>query len=160
MDPHSPNPDDLSEIERRLSVWRPNAEGLNRDAMLYAAGLAAGKGGHGRLLWPALCSLLAVCAAVLGAWGLNERAECQFLIGRLHEPTSSAPASPTNALAAAPHSAFVASPDGYLNLRRQLEQDPGRWLASREFKGPTAIGPAPPEPAILRASQFEALFNQ
>jgi hypothetical protein len=160
MDPHSPNPDDLSEIERRLSVWRPNAEGLNREAMLYAAGLAAAKPGRGRLLWPALCSLLAVIAVSLGAWGLNERAERQFLIGRLHEGTPPAAASPTNALAVAPHSAFVASPDGYLNLRRQLEQDPGRWLASRESTGPMAIGPAPPEPEILRASQFEALFNQ
>ena len=63
MDSHSPNPDDLSEIERRLSVWRPNAEGLNRDAMLYAAGLAAGKAERGRLLWPALCGFLAVFAA-------------------------------------------------------------------------------------------------
>jgi hypothetical protein len=160
MDPHSPNPDDLSEIERRLSVWRPSAEGLNRDAMLYAAGLAAGKAGRGRLLWPTLCSLLAVFAAALGAWGLNERAECRFLVSRLHERTPSSAASPTNALVAAPHSAFVASPDSYLNLRRQLEQDPGRWLASRDSTGPAAIGPAPPEPAILRASQFEALFNQ
>lgn len=160
MDPHSPNPDDLSRIERRLSVWRPSAEGLNRDAMLYAAGLAAGKTGRGRLLWPALCSLLAVVAAAIGAWGLNERAERQFLIGLLHERTAPAAATPTNALVAAPHSASVASPDSYLNLRRQLEQDPGRWLASREFTGPTAIGPAPPEPAILTASQFEALFNQ
>jgi hypothetical protein len=160
MDPHSPNPDDLSEIEGRLSVWRPSAEGLNRDAMLYAAGLAAGKAGRRRPLWPVLCSLLALFAAALGAWGLNERAERQFLIGRLHEPTPASAATPTNALVAAPHSASVTSPNSYLNLRRQLEQDPGRWLASREFSRPTAIGPAPPEPAILRASQLEALFNQ
>jgi hypothetical protein len=160
MDPHSPNSDDLSEIERRLSVWRPNAEGLNREAMLYAAGLAAGKAGRGRLLWPALCSLLAVIAVALGAWGFNERSECQFLIGRLHERTPPSAATPTNALVAAPQSASATSPDSYLNLRRQLEQDPGRWLASRESTAPTALGPAPPEPAILRASQLEALFNQ
>lgn len=160
MDSHSPNPDDLSEIERRLSVWRPSAEGLNRDAMLYAAGLGAGKAGRGRRLWPALCSLLAVFAAAVGVWGLNERAERQFLIGRLHEHSPSSAASPMNALVAAPQSASATSPDSYLNLRRQLEQDPGRWLASRESTGPTALGPAPPEPAILRASQFEALFNQ
>ena len=102
MDSHSPNPDDLSEIERRLSVWRPNAEGLNREAMLYAAGLAAGKAGRGRLLWPALCSLLVVFAAALGAWGLNERAERQFLIGRIHERTAPAAATPTTARVAAP----------------------------------------------------------
>ena len=66
MDTNSPYQDDLSDIERLLSGWRPDTEGLSREAMLFAAGVATGRAGRGLLLWPALCAVLAVSAAVLG----------------------------------------------------------------------------------------------
>ena len=71
----SSNEDDLSDVERRLTGWQPAAERLDADAMLFAAGRAAGQGGLGRLLWPACCVLLVVQAAGLLVWGLAERAE-------------------------------------------------------------------------------------
>jgi hypothetical protein len=160
MDTHSPDQDDLSGVERLLSGWRPDAAGLNRDAMLFAAGLAVGKEGRGRLLWPALCGLLAVLTAASGMWGLKECAECQFLVSRLQERTRPAGLPPITSFAVAAVTSFRPSPDGYFNLRRRMEQDPSRWLASRESTGSAPPGPAPPEPAILKASQYEALFNQ
>jgi hypothetical protein len=159
MDTHSPDQDDLSRVERLLSGWRPDETGLNRDAMLFAAGLAAGKEGRGRLLWPGLCSLLVVSTAALGIWGLGERAERQILVSRLHEHAQPTGLAPTNSFAVATHLSFRLSPDGYLNLRRRMEQDPSRWLASRESTGTAPPGPAPPEPAILRAFQYDALSN-
>jgi hypothetical protein len=160
MDTNSPHEDDLIGIERVLSGWRPNAEGLSHDAMLFAAGVATGRAGRGRLLWPSLCSALAVSAAVLGAWGINERVDRQLLISRLHEDTPPLSSTSTNALVAAPHPPTAISTDSYFNLRRQFEQDPRRWLALRASSGPMPLGPAPPEPAILRASEIEAVFNR
>ncbi len=177
MDSNSKRQDDLSDVERRLSSWRPQTEGLSRDAMLYAAGLAAGRTGHGQRLWPTICAALAVAAVAVGAWGLNERHECQLLLGQLDNLRDRAQAStslearsvseggtaigpPQSSLAYA--SGFLHSPsaENYLVLRKKIEQDPGQWLASRESIGPTSLGPAPPEPRILRASQYEALLNQ
>jgi hypothetical protein len=160
MDTHSPDQDDLSRVEHLLTGWRPDAAGLNRDAMLFGAGLATGKERRGPLLWPALCSLLVVSTAALGIWGLGERAERQILVSRLHERAQPTGLAPTNSFAVATHLSFRLSPNGYFNLRRRMEQDPSRWLASRESTGLVPPGPAPPQPAILKASQYEALFNQ
>jgi hypothetical protein len=160
MDTNSPHEDDLIGIERLLSGWRPNADGLSHDAMLFAAGVATGRVERGRLLWPSLCTVLAVSVAVLGAWGINEHADRQLLISRLHEYTPPVSATSTNALVAAPHLPSATSTNSYLNLRRQFERDPGRWLALRDSSGPVPLGPAPPEPAILRASEIEAVFNR
>src|SRR5262245_2702578 len=67
--------DDLNDVERRLAAWQPDSGRLDTDAMLFAAGLAAGRRGRGRFLWPALCVVLTLQAAGLGVWGLSERAE-------------------------------------------------------------------------------------
>ena len=163
MDSNSERQDELSDVERRLSSWRPETEGLSRDAMLFAAGLAAGRTGHGQRLWPTVCAALAIAAVAVGAWGVNERHECQLLLGRLqdhheHAPSVSAPSN--NALAVSRVTAAAASPNSYFNLRKQLEHDPGEWLASQEPIPLPPLGPGPPEPSILRASQYESLLNQ
>ncbi len=163
MDANSANEDDLSEIEQQLSGWRPSVEGLSREAMLFAAGLASAKTSRGRVFWPALAGVLAISAAALFAWGLNERAQNQsllILVRETREPTPSANASSIVASAGASQLKDVTQPDGYLNLRRQLEQEPGLVLALHESTGPISLGAAPPEPAILRASEYEALFHQ
>jgi hypothetical protein len=150
MDTHSNQQDDLSDLERRLSGWRPEVEGLSDQAVLFAAGIAAGRAGRSRIIWPGLCGLLAVLAAGLGAWGFNERAERQFLISQLPERapvTSSTPAS-TDIY---PSESSTPAPDGYFNLRRQMEQDPGRWLASNEAVGTQAPRFPPAGPAVLSA---------
>jgi hypothetical protein len=161
MDAHTPGDrHDLNEVERRLKGWRPSADGLDADAMLFAAGLAAGRAGRDRLVAPVLCGLLAALALGLGAWGLTERAERLALAGRFPDH---GPASNRSTLAAGgvlPEPSTMSSPDSYLNLRRHMEQDPGGWLALLEPTVPQTTGTAPPQPAILRAGQRDALRIQ
>jgi hypothetical protein len=161
MDPHTPrDEDDLSDCERRLAGWRPDSTNLDADAMLFAAGQAAGRRGRGRLLWPALCGVLALQAAGLGAWGLSERAERQVLTSLLREQTPERNALLAPALASAPEPSYTPSPEDYFHLRRRAEQDVNGWLASLAPPGPQAVGPPPPEPAILRAGQRDGLLDQ
>jgi hypothetical protein len=147
-------------VERRLTGWRPGAEGLDADAMLFAAGLAAGRSGRGRLLWPALCVVLAVQAAGLGVWGLAERAECQALAERLRDRTPTPGTPPATDVAVVPETPDEASPADYLSTRRRLEQDPNGWLASLQPAGPQDPGPPPPEPALLTPRQRDGLFEE
>lgn len=163
MDTNSANEDDVNDLERRLSGWRPSVEGLSREAMLFAAGLAAARSGRGRVVWPALASVLAISAAALFVWGLSERAENQLLLSQFREarrPASSPDASPIVASAGVSQLKDVTQPDSYINVRRRLEREPGLRLALGQSTGPLSIGAAPPEPAILRASEYEALFHQ
>ncbi len=51
------------------------------------------------------------------------------------------------------------SPGDYLSTRRQMEQDPNGWLASRQPAGLQALGPSPPPPAILTPRQRDGLFD-
>jgi hypothetical protein len=152
MDPRPPSrEDDLSDCERRLADWQPAPGNLNADAMLFAAGCAAGRRKGVPLLWPVVCALLVAQAAGLGLWGLSERAERVALAGRLHEraPASNVPQPPAVADSSEPR--YTPSPDDYFHLRRRLERDPSRWLASAQPAGTQAI--EPPPPAILRAGQ-------
>jgi hypothetical protein len=159
VDAHTPrHEDELSDFERHLAGWQPAPGGLDADAMLFAAGQAAGQRGRGRLLGPALCLLFAVQGAGLVAWGLSERAQRLTLASRLHE-RAQAPSTPrATAVAVVPESFYTPSPDDYFHLRRRAEQDPGRWLASLPPDGPQAPGP-PLEPAILRAGQRNGLLD-
>jgi hypothetical protein len=157
MDANTPRDEDnLSDLERRLAGWQPTAESLDADAMLFAAGRAAGRRGWGPLLWPTLCALLAVQAVGLGVWGLSERAERQALASLLHDHAPSPVPSPAPEV---PELAYAPSPDGYFNLRRQMEQDPNRWLASLQPAATPIPGPPPPEPPILRAGQRDGLLD-
>jgi hypothetical protein len=161
MDPHAPRPeDDLSDVEHRLAGWQPAPASPGADAVLFAAGLAAGRRGRGRLLWPVLCAVLAVQAAGLGAWGLSERAERQALVKRLQEPAPVAVAHPMVAAVERSLPSYSPSPDDYFHLLRRAEQDPGRWLNPQPTAVPRAPGPPPPQPTILRAGQRAGLLDQ
>jgi hypothetical protein len=155
MDANDPRrEDDLSEFERRLAGWRPASAGPGADAMLFAAGLAAGRRGRGPLLWPALCALLAVQAAGLTAWALAERGERRALAARLSEQ------APPNAVATLPAPTYTPAPSDYFSLRRLVEQDTDRSAAVSEGAGPQTPEPPPPGPAILSAGQRDYLFEQ
>ena len=159
MDTHPQHDkDDLSALERRLSSWQPAAEHLNADAMLFAAGRAVGRGGLGRLLWPACCVLLVVQAAGLLIWGLAEHAECQVLASRLRKQPQAPRAAPVPAVLA--EFGYAPSPDDYFHLRRMMEQDPSGGLATLRPDGPPPVGPPPPEPAILTSGQRDGLLEQ
>ena len=154
MRPNIPNhEDDMNNLEQRLASWLPAAEGLNTDAMLYAAGRAAGQ--RGRIVWPALCIVLFAQVIGFGMWGLSERAERRALADRLDglSPTPAHP--PETAVAELPAQSYVPSPNDYLQLRKRAEQDPDGWLAM-SIPGPRGqqpIDPPPPEPSILRGGQ-------
>jgi hypothetical protein len=159
MDTHSDNPDELSGVEERLAHWRPGSGGLDADAMLFAAGLAAGRRGRHRFVAPALCGLMAVAAVSLGAWGMRERAERLALAGRLDQLTASAGPGQAPAVAALAEPSYTPSPDDYFHLRRHIEQDPNRWLASAEAVGVPA--PERTSPATIpRAGEREGLLRQ
>jgi hypothetical protein len=156
MDADSPRrEDDLSDFERSLSGLQPGAEGLDADAMLFAAGLAAGRGGRGRLVWPALCLMLVAVAAGFGAWGLSERSERLALADALKE-RAPAPA-PIREVPSHPEPSYTPSSSDYLSLRQMLEQDPDRWPTSRPSN---PQGPPEPEPVIPAAGQRDRLLEQ
>lgn len=148
MDAHFHQPeDDLTAIERRLNGWQPNVDGLNADAMLFAAGLAAGRRRTSRLLSPALCAVLAALATGLGFWGLSERAERQSLASRLREPATVE--SPAINVAVAQRPLYEPTPGDYLSTRRRMEEDLNGFLSSVQPPGLPALGPPPPGPQIL-----------
>jgi hypothetical protein len=161
MDAHTPNnyQDDLSECERRLSGWRPGTEGLDADAMLFAAGLAASQRRQSRLFGPALCGLLALLAVGLGAWGLNERAERLVLASWLREHIPAPEVSPARVMPEPAESVDTPSPSSYLSWRRQIERNPNRWLASQQVSSSGAVGPPPPPAPILSLRQRDRLFD-
>ena len=159
MDAKTPrHEDDLSDFERHLAGWQPASDGLSADAMLFAAGQAAGRRGRSQLLWPMLCALLTVQAAGLGVWGLSERAERQALASRLSDRARAHSASPAPVVVVR-ESSYEPPPVDYLSTRRQMEQDPNGWLASRQPAGLQALGPSPPPPAILTPRQRDGLFD-
>ena len=149
--------DHLNEFERRLSAWRPATEGLESDAMLYQAGLQAGRRSRGRSLWPSLCLALAVACTGLGAWGLSERAEHEALAGQLRAHMVARRDLPFNVVSVP--ATYVPTSNDYFQLRRQAEQDLGRWLASIETIGTQSIKQQA-GPDILRAGQFDRFRDQ
>jgi hypothetical protein len=60
----SGEPDDLTAFTRSLANVTPHPGQLNRDALLFAAGRAAGRRGP---FWPATAAALALVSTVLGA---------------------------------------------------------------------------------------------
>src|SRR5262249_56763625 len=93
MDTKHPCPDgDLNDLERRLSGWRPAPEGLDPDAVLFAAGRASAQ--PNRFAWPALAACFAVLAAALGGWAASERSE-RLALARLLQQRSPASVTPS-----------------------------------------------------------------
>jgi hypothetical protein len=155
MDTDPLRPDDLSELERRLSGWRPASAGLDADAMLFAAGQAAARRGPARLVWPALTLSLVALATALGAWGASERSERLALAEQLRRPATE-PADPSPP--AVPWTGPTADelpPDSLLAARRALEQGLDAWPPRRLV--PTR--PALPEAPVLEMGQRNVLVD-
>jgi hypothetical protein len=149
---------DWNDIERLLSGIRPSSDGLRADAMLFAAGLAAGRQATRRSFFPVLCGLLALTSVGLAYWGLAERRELtQIARDQPHNDRS-----PSTAVARElepAKSIYEPSADDYLSLRREMEADPNRFLVLH-----AAVGSRPPEapplPAgILRAGQRGGILD-
>src|SRR6266852_1544326 len=150
MDTHSSHPDDMKKLERRLADWKPTPEGLDAEAMLFAAGRASVRPSKAWLAWPVVSVCLALVAVVLGTRMATERSERLALLRELHnrpfEPTPAATPLTDETLAAVP----LAS-NSYLVLRREWEQHPGDWAMRRADPSPTPKTPPGPESPILRA---------
>jgi hypothetical protein len=149
MDTNASQPDDLNDLERRLSNCRPSAEGLDAEAMLFAAGRAAARPGPARFVWPGVAGCFALLAVALGTLLASERSERLALARQLQEQRPAALPPPAPLEATAPTQ--EALPGSLLAAHRSLQQDFDAWLASA---GPAPVpsqGPAFPSPPIPRA---------
>jgi hypothetical protein len=145
-------PDDLTDLERRLSAWRPSETGLTPDAMLFTAGRASARGAGWRFVWPTVSGCLALVAVGLGMWLAAERSERLALARRLEHPLEQpAPAVVAEPSVTPPADENLAA-DRYLTLRREWEQHPGDGVP-RPKADRTPTHPAAPEPPVLRAWQ-------
>lgn len=147
MDANSPSPDDrLNELERRLSVWKPAADGLDADRMLYAAGRASARAGIGRFIWPSVAACTTLVAVGLGGWLAAERSE-RLALAQLLQQQAPLP-SPVPDVGPSPMAPW-ADPlpgSGYLAARRALEQGLDAWptRGMPEVEPPDGAAPSPP----------------
>ena len=132
MDAQPSPSDDMSDLEKRLSAWRPSLAGLDADGVLFAAGRASVRPGWGRIAWPVVSGCLALLVGFLGVALSQERAARVELAARLNESRPSvAPRRPLCQIR--------------LRRRRQTHPPPtatsrhgGRWRAT-----PTCGWPPP-----------------
>ena len=163
MDTHPHRPDEMNELERRLSAWQPNSAGMDADAVLFAAGRASVRPGPARFAWPALTTVLAALAIVLGLCLVDERSERLALAHRLRErpPAPAVNSSPRPAVNITPaESPTPDEPptDGYLANRRALERGLEAWPSRAVARsGPT--NPSLANSPVLRLGQREALLD-
>jgi hypothetical protein len=137
-----PDPE-LTDIEKRLSGWRPAGDGLNADAMLFAAGRASAQRGPARFAWPAIAAGLAVAVGILSVELAEERNEHRVLLARFSEPT--APLRVTG-------SPLRLSESSYFIVRQAIERDLDAENPSKQSLA------SPPEIAPLRAGQRDFEF--
>ncbi len=161
MDTHSNRPEDLTAVESRLSAWQPAREGLDADAVLFAAGRASVRPGPVRFVWPALTVLMTALTGVLGLWLADERSERVALARQLQErplaPAVNPSILPTSVttLEESPSTDELPA-DSYLSSRRALEEGLDAW-PSRVVVRSGPIDTSFTNPPILRVGQRDAL---
>lgn len=163
MDAHSNNSEDLNAVERRLSAWEPSSEGLDADAVLFAAGRASIRPSPTRFAWPALTVLMTALSVVLGLWLADERNERFALASRLRErplapAVNPAPQPAPNIAPEEPLHTDELPPDSYLATRRALENGLDAWPI-RAVVRRGSNDPSVWNPPILRLGQRDALLE-
>jgi hypothetical protein len=159
MEPHnSHHQDDLSDMEQRLARWQPVSASRSAEEVVFAAGVAAGRRGRSRLVWPAVCALLAALSIGMTIWGASERAERITIASRVKE-RALAMTKPLPDEVAAATTCYSPSADDYFQMRRRAEQDPSRWLASLTSDGATSAGSPLPGNSIPKLGQRERVLN-
>lgn len=154
MDTHS---DDLNELERRLSGWEPAQQALDADAMLFAAGRAAGQRGAIRRVWPTLTGLLGVVVLALLFWGMGERKERVRLADQLRLQPVPTPPLPHD-VSPMPTPADDTGSTAILAVHRALERGQDDW-AIQPTKETDAPGlPGAPAP-VLQLGQRNAMLT-
>jgi hypothetical protein len=157
MDTKSAGAGDMSELERRLSEWRPSSAGLDADGMLFAAGRASVRRSFGRLAWPIVSGCLAVLATGLGIGLTMERSERRELAERVRQhslvavPGTSAEPESGAATPSEPPAA-----NSYLASRRILSEDFDDWLVMDKVE-PSDGSTAPSRPILKARSPGDQL---
>jgi hypothetical protein len=149
---------DWKDIERLLSGLRPRSDGLRADAMLFAAGLAAGRQAKRRSFFPLLCGILALTGAGLAFWGLAERRELMQLARNPPQPDRSPSIAVIRELGPA-KSTYEPSAEDYLSLRREMEADPNRFLVLHTVVSSRPAEAPPPPAVILQAGQRGGILD-
>jgi hypothetical protein len=146
--PHSA--DDLNELARRLSEWRPETSGLSADQMLFAAGRNSARPAWGRNASLIVSGGLAVLAAVLGAGLVQEREARRDLLAQLRDQRASGEpgAYVVRGAGDIPQVEATGLRD-YVAVRSALTQNPDAWLEATKIE--PADGPSFPQRSILRA---------
>jgi hypothetical protein len=132
-------PDELNEIERRLTLLRPASGGLDRDRMLFEAGRASARAENRERVWAGAVAASIVVALVLGVGLVRERTLRLGLERALATRTPEArPSSPIPIRELAP--------DSYLTLTRRalagLDDSP------RSARRPPEAAPDPTPPPL------------
>jgi hypothetical protein len=162
MEPHSHHPEDLSELEHRLSAWRPADEGLNADAVLFAAGRASVRPGPARFVWPALTVCLAGLAIVLGVCLNVERSERLALARQMRQLSPAPapkPAPPVEVSPTEPPPAEDVPPTSLLAARRLIERGLDDWPERVAVVRVETPAPALPRAPVLQVGQRDLLID-
>jgi hypothetical protein len=133
--------DELTPLERQLAACRPAATGLDADAMLFAAGKAAGR--ESRLIWTGVAGVFAFISVALGAALVGERSERLALAAQLDRQA----AEFAEAIPSVPTTTTLPATDGFFAARRTLEDN---WTPSPESQPDGPVVPSA-EPPIVRA---------
>jgi hypothetical protein len=157
---HANDQEDLSNVERRLAGWNPSVDGLDADAMLFAAGLAAARMGRGKLVAPIMCMFLAAVAAAFCFWALTERSERLDLASRLRARDRVADASQPPPTVARSETLPKLSPFAYYNMRRRIEQEAERSRIAVPPESPQTVPPPAAESAVFKVRQSSRLLDQ
>jgi hypothetical protein len=159
MDTQPRRPDGVSDLERRLAACAPSADGLDADAMLFAAGRASARPDRARFVWPALTAALAVTAAVLGVWLAAERAGRIELARKLQQsaPVPQPPAvAPVPPAAPEPPTANQPPTSSVLASHQALEQGLDAWPPA-PVSDADPPGPPRSDPPVLRVGRPDSL---
>jgi hypothetical protein len=149
MDIHSSHPDDLKKLEARLANWKPAPEGLDPEAMLFAAGRASVRT-KARFVWPIVSSCLALTVITLSARLSAERSERLALLREIQQTSSEG----TLASASVPdeQALIMLEANSYLVLRQKWEhQGEATVRLGGHAEVPKGVGAA--ETPVLRAWQ-------
>jgi hypothetical protein len=148
MDTHKPGPEgELTDLERRLTHWRPATENLDRDRMFFEAGRAAARAEVRAWTGFASTAALALVAAGLGVLLVGERARRQALEVRIaQQENAKAPALPEPL--SPPIVAQTLSPDSYLALTHRLQTVGLDEAMAPDSGSPPDHSPAIPEPTL------------
>jgi hypothetical protein len=149
-------------LENRLAAWKPTADALDADVMLFAAGRASVRPSRLRYAWPSVAGLLTLVLVGQSIWLAGERGQRLALTQQLEEykkPWAASPRSEPTGVPSEVPPAEALPPDSYLAARRMLERGFDAW-PDRPAAADKPSNSAPsPEAQIPRAGQLNRFLD-